>query len=194
VGSDSTPPFKASYWGGEVALGGCSLRDSAPWLEEEVEVTLLVVLIVIRRNRHHPLAFVQGGWCGCSFNHREGHCCDGRWRGRRVSGVWRGKVLVRDGVGKVLGEGCWRSRRSKFRGWACGVPSSLERSFALGFQGLDKPQPFVLVNFRICTKKANRAEVKHRLKHEATDDSHANKSENKHKQKSKQISGEWFPY
>ena len=48
MGSDSTPPSKASCCGGEVALGGCSLCDSAPWLEEEVEVTTLVVLLLLK--------------------------------------------------------------------------------------------------------------------------------------------------
>jgi len=39
VGSVSVPPSKAIGCGGEVALGGCSLSESASWFEEVVEVT-----------------------------------------------------------------------------------------------------------------------------------------------------------
>jgi len=31
-----------------VVLGGCSLNDSTPWLEEEMEVTTLVVLLFLK--------------------------------------------------------------------------------------------------------------------------------------------------
>jgi len=89
----------------------------------------------------------MGGWYGSDLNHGKGHCRDGWWRGRRVSGIGRGKILVRCGVEKVLGEGCWRSGGSRFRGWVCGVPSSFGRRFAFDCQGFDKSQPFVLVHF-----------------------------------------------
>ena len=39
VSSVSIPPSKAIGCEGEVVLGGCSLSESASWLEEDVEVT-----------------------------------------------------------------------------------------------------------------------------------------------------------
>jgi len=90
--------------------GGGDDLGSPPPLED---LPIRRVLILVRRDHHQPFALVQGGWCGCSLDHGEGHNRDGRWRVRRVSGEWRGKILVGCCVGKVLGEGCCRSGRSR---------------------------------------------------------------------------------
>ena len=38
MGSVPSPPSKVIWWGGELALGGFSLSESAPWEEDVVEV------------------------------------------------------------------------------------------------------------------------------------------------------------
>ena len=52
MGSVSVPPSKAIGYGGEVALGGCSLSESTSWFEEDVEVTAWgaarVVLLLLK--------------------------------------------------------------------------------------------------------------------------------------------------
>ena len=52
MGSVSVPPSKVVGCEGEVVLGGCSLSESASWLEEDVEVTAWgaarVVLLLLK--------------------------------------------------------------------------------------------------------------------------------------------------
>ena len=97
-------------------MGGDDLGGPPP-LED---LPVLSVLIVLRRNHHHPFAFVQGGWCGCSFDHGKGHDHDGRWRARCVGAMWRRKVLVRCCCWEGLRVGCWRGWRSRLKGWVYG--------------------------------------------------------------------------
>jgi len=96
-GSAWTIPSKALEGGGEEALGGSSLRDSAresdgggslrgrlrsrlshPSSLEDLPFSG-VLLIIIRKHNYHLLSFFKGGWWGSSLDKRKRHGRDRRW-------------------------------------------------------------------------------------------------------------------
>ena len=56
TGSASNPPSWCIDWGGELALGGSSLKDSAPWEEEVAEATIWGACWVLCRLKTCPSA------------------------------------------------------------------------------------------------------------------------------------------
>ena len=154
MGTVSVPPSKAICCGGEVALGGCSLSELAPWFEEDMEVTAWgaawVVLLLLKTCPSADSSSSSEGTTTTLLPLSRGLVQ--QWLRPRLvrwllwGVVWRRKRWGRCCCRWVLGRKVWRGSNG-FRGWEDGIPNPLGRSLALRLQGLGELPSPLLIHF-----------------------------------------------